>query len=771
MKLLTLQPLIPPPLWILVSLGCGAIWVWYGCRRPGDVSRRRWSGILTLMACGIVLVLIILLNPTWLERATPPGGKPLLTVLVDTSASMATPDANAAAATTRFDAAQELARGFAGALRNQFEIQTVAFAGSTKVVDPEALPRFRPDGPTTDLAAAIADSLAEGRQEGQAIVLLSDGIHNAGGQAARVLEAARLARGLDAPIYTKTFGGEVEVRDLALDLESQQELAFIGQKAPLAARVRRRGLGASQATVVLTSQDRELARKQVAFDAEGRALARFDVQQLRPGLYRYQTRVEPAPGEVILVNNAETFLLQVVDEPIRVLLLEGKPYWDAKFLMRTLTSDPSIELDSVVRLAEGRFLRRTLSRPKPKQGTTVPARAGAQAAASAADVDTARVDDWRILQGPAEILTGPTAELQRYQIVVLGRDADVFLGDATMGRLRAWIAKEGGALVCYRGAPVAQLSQPLARLLPVRWARSRESRFRVQLTERGHELRWLPSSGKSPQDEVLARLPTLARNEQPQEPKPLAVVLATSTPAAGAAPTPVVTYQPYGSGRVVVIEGAGMWRWAFLPPQYRDQGEVYGGLWHSMIRWLASGSGLPPGQDMALRADKIGFGTNEPVTATLLMRQEVARRDVPKVDLDGDLPDGSKSFTPVASGDEPGTFRILFGTLREGRYRARIAGRTASTAEIAFDVRGFAEEQLDRAARPDLMARIARESGGAVLTVATPGELVTQFQAERARSRTERVLRDPAWDRWWVLAGIVLIWGTAWKLRRSAGLV
>src|SRR5262249_33100930 len=114
MRLLTFQPMIPGPLWVLVTLACGGIWVWYGWRRPGGVSRPRWSGILMLTACGLALVLIILLNPTWLERVLPPGGKPRLTILVDTSASMDTPDADADAdpragtggGKTRFEAAQ-----------------------------------------------------------------------------------------------------------------------------------------------------------------------------------------------------------------------------------------------------------------------------------------------------------------------------------------------------------------------------------------------------------------------------------------------------------------------------------------------------------------------------------------------------------------------------------------------------------------------------------------------------------------------------------------
>jgi len=44
-----------------------------------------------------------------------------------------------------------------------------------------------------------------------------------------------------------------------------------------------------------------------------------------------------------------------VDQPVRVLLLEGKPYWDTKFLVRHLVADPSVALTSVVQLAEGRL--------------------------------------------------------------------------------------------------------------------------------------------------------------------------------------------------------------------------------------------------------------------------------------------------------------------------------------------------------------------------------------------------------------------------------
>src|SRR5262249_46812288 len=138
--------------------------------------------------------------------------------------------------------------------------------------------------------------------------------------------------------------------------------------------------------------------------------------------------------------------------------------------------------------------------------------------------------------------------------------------------------------------------------------------------------------------------------------------------AVGQEPSPAVIYQPYGQGRVVVIEGSGMWRWAFLPPQYQDQEKVYASLWHSLMRWLTSGAGLLPGQRMNLRADKVRFGTDEPASVTLLVRDEGGKANLPAVEL---APDGGKeppkSFMPAAVGGEVGIFRVGFGKLSPGR--------------------------------------------------------------------------------------------------------
>jgi hypothetical protein len=767
MGTLTFEPLISPALWAALAVAAVSLMVWYAWRRPVQMGRARWTTIIALMSAGLAGVLIILLNPTWVEQLPPPEGKPRLTVLVDASASMGTADLPGGK--SRYAEAARLAAELDSGLRQEFDVRARTFAAAASPAEFDSLAGVRPEALVTDLAAAVASATDEDRPQGQAVVLLSDGSHNAGG-AEPVLEAVRLARAMAAPVYCMTLGGAAEVRDMALEVVTPQEVAFVGQQISIEARLTHRGMTGGRTSVAFIADGQELSRQEVTLLPNAPATVRFDVSRPAKGLARYEVKADPIPGEATTGNNEAVFLLRTVDEPIHILLLEGKPYWDGKFLMRTFAADPLAELDCVVRVADGRLVRQTLSAPKPAASQPASAPAGV-AVAAAATTQPARAQKWSVITNPAEVLAKPEA-LRQYQIVVLGRDAEVFLTDAGLGNLRDWVAREGGALLCYRGSPVAQVTGRLASILPVEWASGRESRFHVKLTERGREMRWLPGGADAAAAAGLAELPTLATIAQVGRTKPLASVLATAVFADGKQETPVVTWQPYGTGRAAVIEGAGMWRWAFLPPDQQQHDAVYGTMWHSMLRWLVSGGGLLPGEKLALRGEKVRFSTLEPAGATLLVR-ETAGAAPPAVELTAEGESQARTFAPAALKGEPGTYRVTFGKLAPGRYRARLASGTsaAPAGETLFHVAGPLDEQLDLKARPDLMARIAGDSGGAVLEQASPEEIANRFREHTAVNRPPRVQRLNAWDRWWVMLVVFGVWAGAWALRRSGGLI
>jgi len=815
---ISFEPLIPPSLWLALAAGAVALLGWYALRRPDAVGRARWVAVTGLMTASVAAGLVILLNPTWVREIPPLPGKPLLTVLVDSSASMATVDA---AGRARYAAAADSAAALSDELQDRFDVRVRTFTDAPVAADARDLAARKPAGMTTDLASAVSAALAEDRPAGQAVVLLSDGIHNAGGGAAAVLDAARHARAVAAPVFTRTLGSDAGGLDLRVEMRTTQDLAFIGQRVAVSARVAQVGVSGGRANVSLLGADGvEVAREPVDLSPEIPSEVTFWIKGEKPGVFPYEVRVEPLPGELTQANNVAPYLLRVVDQPVRVLQLDGKPYWDSKFLLRTLAAVPAVELDSVVRIGDGRFMKRTIRRAAGAAAATAPAGAAAttDVPATASGVPAARAaakrdekqQDWKIVTSAAEVL-GDAEALKRYQIIVLGRDAEPFLTDDAVARLQQWVARDGGALVCYRGSPTVQANEKLAKLLPVKWSPGRETRFRLKLTDDGRGMRWLGGTGGGAEanagaaavaasrlapdadQAALAGLPTLATSAHVDKAKPLAVVLANAVsqgdgsggaaaPPSGTSPAtggaPAVVYQPYGGGRVVVVEGAGMWRWAFLPPQYRQQEEVYASLWHSMLRWLISADTLVPGQKLALRSDQVAFDTTEPATATLILRDEGGRGKVPAVEV---VPEGAGGkaagkplqFAPAPLGEEPGTFRVNFGKLPEGRYAARVVDAPADEAfaRTVFSVRTVGEEQLNLKPRPDLMARLASDSGGAVLENADAGEVAGRFKEHMNRLRPPRLERSTAWDRWWVLGAVFALWAGSWVLRRSSGLV
>jgi hypothetical protein len=481
-------------------------------------------------------------------------------------------------------------------------------------------------------------------------------------------------------------------------------------------------------------------------------------------------------------------LLRVVDQPVRVLLLEGKPYWDTKFLVRTLSMDQSIELVTVVQLAEGRLLERKIPRlaaPTGKASGTHAADGGtnekaddnptknadAEKTPAAEDSNTAKPespDQWTIETDAGKFLSDAQS-LASYQIVILGRSAEIFLTDDSLIKLKKWLSEGEGSLVCFRGSPSSQIGQRLGDLMPLRWTPTAETRFHVQLTGAGQALRWLPAGADGV--DPLADLPSLATVARPESAKALAVVLATGASGAGGEAAPVISYQPVGNGRVVAIEGAGMWRWAFLPPEKQQTAEIYASLWRSLVRWLAANMGLLPSQHLALKTDKVAFSSDENVSANLLVRQSSG--DAPQVELSGPALDHPRLTACVPRGNYPGQYYVSWGRLPEGHYSARVAGieKNEVSGIVDFDVQGNLTERLDVRAQPNLMKFLAVQSGGAVLDSVDPALLARHVEQHLSQSRPTRTAHTTAWDRWWVLLGAFGLWAAAWSYRRHSGLV
>jgi len=258
---------------------------------------------------------------------------------------------------------------------------------------------------------------------------------------------------MDVPVFTSTIGGKVGVKNIAISFRSPQELAFVGQSIPVSVQIQSQGFPRRPVNLVLSKAGQEVGRQEVFLEPDKVVESTFQIAEELTGLYRYEASVEPINEEATADDNRALLLARIVDHPVKMLLVEGKPYWDTKFLVRRLSADQSLDLTSVIRMSEERFMKRRLKRTQSVTNV------GDQGTDDAPPVEIGGVEESTIINDSRSILSA--AALSEIQILVLGRNAEYFLTDEALDNLRNWIARDGGALVCARGAPSALVATAL----------------------------------------------------------------------------------------------------------------------------------------------------------------------------------------------------------------------------------------------------------------------------------------------------------------------
>ena len=164
---------------------------------------------------------------------------------------------------SRFAYACRVANEVDRRLSSQYDIQVRSFAQTSAPIEVAELARQSPDGAGTNFAAAIDNALSEDLPQGQAILLLSDGGQNVGGEAA-LRKAVNKAKLVACPIYAHTIGGPSQVHDLSVELGLADELAFVGQRVPISVKLVQHGPFARRVERVVAIRWKSIAAAQLS---------------------------------------------------------------------------------------------------------------------------------------------------------------------------------------------------------------------------------------------------------------------------------------------------------------------------------------------------------------------------------------------------------------------------------------------------------------------------------------------------------------------------
>lgn len=694
---------------------------------------------------------------------------PTLVLLVDVSRSMDWPDGagrNDAASgaeawrarlarlklekPTRLNIAKSLLldpdEGVYEQLAGRYRVRTYFVADAADAAtDPVAdLRDAAPRGEHSRLGDAVRTALDD--QQGRAVaavVVLSDGITTDG----RTLgEAAVDCRHRKAPLFAVALGSQRPPRDVELAELSAPDVVFAGDTVYFDGRLVVRGFRGRTAHVALRLSDSQDALAQttvaVAEDDEEQAV-HLAWQPTEPGQYRCVVEARPLDGELNVANNSRQTTVTAIKQTVRVLLVDGRPRYEYRFLKHFLEREPSVEVRTV--LAD-------------------------------ADRDATRTDATMLAALPVR-----QDELFAYDVVVLGDVDPAFLGATFMGALRDFVEKRAGGVLFIAGThhmPGSFVQTPLEPLLPVaaqpsaRGAAPFADEFVLEPTGAGAAFTQMRLAGSpSDNDRVWSELPGQYWYYGAARLKPGALALAEHPRqrAPQGEPLPLVaTLHATWPGKTLFHGFDGSYRW-----QTAADGRYYARFWLQTARYLAHTKLLGQDRRAELTTDRKQYRRGASVQFQLRF---LAERDAPddeqpvSVVVEG----GPTRRTVELKRSEDGSARFV-GTatdLPEGSYAARLVAPKIEGVAPATDFTVLSPPgEMDRVETDiaDLTAA-TRTSGGKLYRPDEAEALIDDLPAGR-HAPTTRLPDVPLWNSWPVPVLFLALLASEWILRKRHGML
>jgi len=600
-----------------------------------------------------------------------------------------------------------------------------------------------PEAPLTNLDAAAREALGE-LAPGTALVLLSDGQHNSAGSPEEFASAMKEA---GVPIFTLGFGVEVPPPDLSVLNVITAESVFAEENL-----VGRIVLGDSlpagtPCNLRVTSGGRVLWERN--FSAEGRGERRFDfgfpVKDLPPApaaerdktlrLINVQASVvgERAGMEKTRANNSREVALHLLSRKRRVLLLDGRPRWESRYVHNHFDRDERWQV-------------------------------------------TLLIDDHAEPPAAGALQKGfpkTREELFNHDLIILGDVTPSRFSANQIDWLVDFVEKRGGGLILVDGArghlrPWA--AGKTASLIPVLWstaAAPKSDSWTLRLTPEGESQAALRlSDSVSANAGLWPELPAL-RWTAPAVATPGAQTLAVFGGRGSEGAAPALVFRPLGAGAVLYLGTDELWRWRYQVADLYHQR-----LWMQLAAWIAAPPFQVEDERVAIGTDRLRYQPGE--TAELRVRLQSGQEGATARAI---LLHEGREVAVLPLESDPTHFGILRAVtppLKAGAYEIAVAeGPAAPRGELRLSLRvadaGHAEWANLTLNRP-LLESMANISGGRFLREEQAAtDLPGLLQAVDRRQTTVR--ETVLWSSWWWFGAVLSLLTAEWLLRKRLRLV
>ncbi|MDG1049602.1 MAG: hypothetical protein P8M11_11195 [Planctomycetota bacterium] len=694
----------------------------------------------------IALILFALLGPEWVTSEAPEE-RPMVALLWDDSRSMSTVDVEAGGGLVSRSEALGVALAALGAAESAGDAATadgrfdLVVTALSATADPGAEEGSLEER-GTDFSAPL-DALLEDPSL-RAVLLASDGDWTEGESPFDAAVRYRLA---DVPIFTSVWGSQDQQPDVALEPVEPPAFAIAGRRLEIPVSIESAMPREVPARISLSGPDGEIESRGLALPARRITTETLEYLPMEPGRVSLTIQVDPVPGELDVENNTRTIELDVREESLDVLLVESFPRWEYRYLRNALVRDPGVEVDCYLSLPG-----------LPEVGG-----------------------------GPHYLDAFPSKE-------ALGEYDVIFVGDVGLGadgltleqceHIAGVVRDQAGGLILmpgFGGGHLELQASALGEIYPVDLDPARPRGFgvaapsRLRLTSAGLNsslTRLIPDANANTY--LWSELPGFQWFAAVDRARAGAQVLAVHPESVGSTGRrQLLVTRTARTGKVLFMGTDGAWRWR---QGFEDL--YHYRFWGQVIRWMAYQRNMNVGESMRLffAPDRPKARTTVALNANVMDAAGGGPIDGATVAARIQAPSGKVErvrFTQPARAEGEGAWGLYSASYQPaegGRHQVTLTcEETGATLEAEISVTARPRERVGRPARPDVLAEVARISGGDALVELSAESLGERLAALPAPAPL--VTRERLWGHPLFGALAALLMAALWIGRKAAGRV
>lgn len=642
------------------------------------------------------------------------------------------------------------ARPFFESLAKKFDVQFWSFGRDmTRLgIDPTRpdLPEPpNPGGSNTYIGEAVARVLDEaGDRQVAGVLVFSDGQNNGGRS---LPEAAQLAAARGTPVFTVPVGSKERLQDLAIADVFTSGLVSVGDTARVAVSVTSHGFDGRAVKVELKDGDKVLDFKEIILRQAEQQQVDLSFKATEPGP-RYLTvavPTQPEEPEFLKSNNTDTAFVRVSDEKIKVLLIDGMPRWDYRFLKNALLRDNGI----------GGRLGKEVDRRIESEWRRLP--------------EAARKDEKNDLPRSLE-------KLAEYHTIIVG-DVSPKMLDADFVELLSKAVTERGVGLVVAAGPMSmpgRYDAKLHDLLPVRMRTGKAKVkgttipwYRLDLSPEGavHEAtRFYDEPGRN--QTAWGNLSRYYWYADAERPAPGATVLVWCPVQTDYGKVPLIAHHYVGKGRVMFVGTDETFRWR------QNVGDrFFYKFWGQSVRFVARRDAATEKKSrVEVRPVRAQPGEQAQIEL-MAFTAAGAPRELTGNELKELLTvQGAGSVTPVDLTPDlanKGRYTGKFTPPSAGEYKISYAGG-GEPVEARLRVSVAPEELRQPNVNRTALEALAHDSGGAMIELPDVGSVEDRIEG---KSKTVELHREASlWDNGLTLTLLIFLYCLDVGIRRLVGL-